>query len=139
MFHTPAWTLGFGSIGEATVAVRLFVLVRGYPMSRFTKFLSALPLSFLLLLSLSRAVLAADLVIGTRTEPAALDPHHLWSPVNNQLSYHYLGFMARTGPEGKLLPSIGLKWEAIGTNEWRFAMDPRAKFSNGDPVTVGDA
>ncbi len=108
-------------------------------MSKFPKLLNALLLVLFLLLSLNRMALAADLVIGTRTEPASLDPHYLWNPINNQLSYHYLGFMARTGPDGKLIPSIGLKWEAVGNNEWRFTMDSKAKFSNGDPVTVSDA
>lgn len=107
-------------------------------MSRLTKFVKAAAL-FTLVPLLSGEAFAADLIVGSRTEPAALDPHYLWGPVTNQLAYHYLGFMARTGPDGKLIPDIGQKWEAVGDNEWHFTMNPKAKFANGDPVTVSDA
>jgi peptide/nickel transport system substrate-binding protein len=89
-------------------------------------------------LAFARIANAADLVIGSRTEPASMDPHYLWSGASTQFFYHYLGFIARTGPDGKLVPGIASGWRATDANTWVFDLDPRAKFSDGTAVTPDD-
>ncbi len=92
----------------------------------------------LFVMAFARQTMGADLTIGTGTEPASLDPQYLWGNITSQLFYHYLGYMTRSGPDGKLEPSIGKSWRPPGANEWVFDLDPAAKFSNGTPVTAAD-
>jgi len=81
---------------------------------------------------------AADLTIGIRNEPQTLDPHYLWGFSNSQAYYHYLGYMIRITPDGKLLPSLAASWKPLNDNEWVFRLNPEAKFSDGSPVTPAD-
>ncbi|WP_321944284.1 ABC transporter substrate-binding protein [Paraburkholderia tropica] len=89
-------------------------------------------------LAFARAASAADLIIGSRTEPASMDPHFLWSGASTQFFYHYLGFVARTGADGKLVPGIAKSWRATDAHTWVFDLDPRAKFADGTPITPDD-
>jgi peptide/nickel transport system substrate-binding protein len=96
---------------------------------------------FLLIAALASrvgAATAADLTIGVSLVPASLDPHLIWGPANSQLVVQMFGTLTTMDAQGKLLPRLASEWHADGDQGWIFKLDPRAKFSNGDPVHAAD-
>lgn len=81
---------------------------------------------------------AADLTIGVSLVPASLDPHLIWGPANSQLVVQMFGTLTTMNAQGKLLPRLASEWHANGDQGWTFKLDPRAEFSNGQPVHAAD-
>ncbi|MCA9292685.1 MAG: peptide ABC transporter substrate-binding protein [Phycisphaerales bacterium] len=102
---------------------------------------------FVLLVALGAAVAAdrplpkADLTIIERTEFNTLDPQRMSYIHDNRLSYAIYETLVRWDTYGDfgILPGLAQSWEvADGGVTYTFHLDPKGKWSNGDPVRASD-
>ena len=105
-------------------------------MSRYRS-LSSRALAATLLLASLGAAQAADLKIGTRTEPS-LDPHFLYIGYNVGFSQHLYDTLVFRDASGKLVPGLATSWEAVEETRWRFHLRKDVKFHDGSPFTADD-
>ena len=91
------------------------------------------------LISASEATRQGILLLGNGTEPQGLDPHLVSGvPENNILSALFEGLIGRDA-SGQPAPAVARSWMLHeGGLRYRFALDPAARWSNGDPVTAED-
>lgn len=87
----------------------------------------------------ARAQTAQDeLRIAAATEWLALDPHFHVFPANLSIAHHMFDALTVTDRAGRARPRLAASWTPIGTEGWRFELDPRARFADGAPVTSAD-
>lgn len=79
---------------------------------------------------------ADNLTIGLRIENVP-DPHHFWSSNYIQYYRHYLGFMTDMNTDGKVVPSLAERYEAV-KDGWVFHLRPNVKFSDGTDFDAKD-
>ena len=80
---------------------------------------------------------AAELVIGTRTEPS-IDPHYLYLVTNVAYSKHIYGTLPDREPGGKLIPSLAVSWKTLDDTTWEFKLRQGVKFHDGSEFTAED-
>ncbi|MCQ9618083.1 ABC transporter substrate-binding protein [Paenalcaligenes niemegkensis] len=101
-----------------------------------------MPLSksaFLLLAcALSCGASAQTLKIALASEPTAIDPYYHQTTPNEALVYHIFEPLVRMSPDMELEPALAESWEAVGETTWEFKLNPKARFSNGEPFTAND-
>ncbi|KAF1053498.1 MAG: Heme-binding protein A [Stenotrophomonas maltophilia] len=95
------------------------------PAAVFTALLSFLP-------GLS---LAATVTLGVATEVNTFDPH-MTTSVGSDLSLasHLYDSLVTRAPDLSLQPDVALSWQAVSEDSWRFELDPRAHFADGEPL-----
>jgi peptide/nickel transport system substrate-binding protein len=81
-------------------------------------------------------VMAADLVIGARSEPPT-DPHYFFSGNNIQFYRHYLGYLILADEKGGLVPSLAESYE-VKDSGWVFHLRPNVVFSDGSTFDAED-
>jgi oligopeptide transport system substrate-binding protein len=86
----------------------------------------------------SERAAALEFVRGNNTDPEALDPLHARSePALNILRDLHEG-LTTLDAAGKVVPGAALRWKVSDDGrEWRFELDPAARWSDGVPVTAG--
>jgi oligopeptide transport system substrate-binding protein len=82
---------------------------------------------------------AIEFVRGNNTDPESLDPLHARSePALNVLRDLHEG-LATLDAAGRVIPGAARGWQVSSDGlEWRFELDPAARWSDGRPVQAGD-
>jgi oligopeptide transport system substrate-binding protein len=82
---------------------------------------------------------AIEFVRGNNTDPESLDPLQARSePALNVLRDLHEG-LATLDATGDVIPGAARSWQVAATGlEWRFELDPAARWSDGRPVKAGD-
>jgi oligopeptide transport system substrate-binding protein len=80
------------------------------------------------------------LLVGNGTEPATLDPHLAVGVTEHEiLRALFEGLVTRDGRDLSVRPAVAQSWTISDDGKvYTFALDPRARWSNGDPVTASD-
>jgi peptide/nickel transport system substrate-binding protein len=86
------------------------------------------------------AAQAVELHVGLSTTPTTLDPHFHADFANTNLQRQVFETLLQWSPGGRLGPMLARRWAPLpGGDRWELEMDPAAHFSDGTPVTAGDA
>jgi peptide/nickel transport system substrate-binding protein len=80
---------------------------------------------------------AAEIVIGTRTEPS-IDPHYLWVGPNTAYSKHIFTTLTDRDSNSRRIPSLAVSWKAIDDKTWEFKLRKGVKFHDGSEFTAED-
>lgn len=82
----------------------------------------------------------AILRVGNGAEPQGLDPHLITGVPESRILRSLFQGLVRLDPDTlEPLPAAALAWEVSDDmREYRFHLDPEARWSNGDPVTAKD-
>lgn len=80
------------------------------------------------------------LYISIGTEPSGLDPHLVTGVTENYILLSLLeGLVTRDHKTLEIEPGVARTWEiSEDRRTYTFALDPEARWSNGDPVTASD-
>lgn len=81
-----------------------------------------------------------ELYIGIGTEPEGLDPHLVTGVTEHYVLLSLLEGLTTVHPKTlEIEPGVAERWEVSGDGlQYTFYLDPKARWSNGDPVTSGD-
>lgn len=92
-----------------------------------------------LLLSLTPAAFAQELVIGLRAGPDSIDPH--WSTLGSQAEAlrHIYDTLVDVDDTLQLQPGLAESWEAVDDTTWDFKLREGVTFHDGTPFTAEDA
>ena len=66
---------------------------------------------------------AADLTIGTRTEPS-IDPHFMYTTSNLNFSKHLFGMLVESDENGNPVPGLAESWKPVDEKTWEFKTAP---------------
>jgi peptide/nickel transport system substrate-binding protein len=105
------------------------------PLSRLTSL--ALTASVAALLGAAPA-LAADLVIGSSTEPSALDPHFSRTGNNQNVAAQIFDRLITPDPSLQVTPALAESWQNIDPTTWRIKLRSGVTFQDGSPLTAED-
>ncbi len=86
----------------------------------------------------SGTVAAADLVIGSSTEPSAIDPHFSRTGSNQQIAAHIFDSLADQDVNLQIHPGLAESWQLVDPTTWVVKLRADAKFTDGNPVTSAD-
>ncbi len=79
---------------------------------------------------------AADLTIGTRTEPS-IDPHFMYTTSNLNFSKHLFGMLVESDENGNPMPGLAESWKPVDEKTWEFKLRS-ANCHDGKPFTAED-
>jgi peptide/nickel transport system substrate-binding protein len=88
-------------------------------------------------LCISPPSVAADLVVGARTE-LAMDPHFQWLDTNTAYYNHIYSALTKINETSQIGSDLAESWETPSDNEWRFKLRQGVKFHDGQPLTAKD-
>lgn len=93
-----------------------------------------------LLWALCSSALAADAVrLGNAGEPQTLDPHRYNLRLEETLLNDLFVGLTTFDAEGRLVPGVAREWRVSDDGlVWTFTLDPRQRWSDGQPVTADD-
>ena len=89
------------------------------------------------LLALSPA-LAADLIIGSSTEPSALDPHFSRTGNNQNVAAQIFDRLIAPDPNLQVTPALAESWQNVDPTTWRIKLRSGVSFQDGAPLTAED-
>jgi peptide/nickel transport system substrate-binding protein len=81
---------------------------------------------------------AADLVIGSSTEPSALDPHFSRTGNNQNVAAQIFDRLIQPDPNLQVTPSLAESWQNVDPTTWRIKLRPSITFHDGSPLTAED-
>lgn len=81
---------------------------------------------------------AANLIIGSSTEPSAIDPHFSRTGNNQQIAAHIFDSLGDQDVNLQIHPGLAESWQTVDPTTWVFKLRPDAKFTDGNPVTAAD-
>ena len=82
--------------------------------------------------------LAADLVIGSSTEPSALDPHFSRTGNNQNIAAQIFDRLITPDPNLQVTPALAESWENVDPTTWRIRLRKGVVFQDGAPLTAED-
>ncbi len=71
-------------------------------------------------------------------EPQSLDPHQITGVPEVNLIRDLFEGLVETDEKGDIRPAVAESWQSADNKVWLFKIDPKAKWSNGEPVTAED-
>jgi len=92
----------------------------------------------ILLAKKEKAVEKENVTIGVSRLPTAIYPDIEAEFFDANYSSHIFDALAAFNREGRVVPSLAVKWDNPDDLTWRFYLSPKAQFSNGTPVTAED-
>ncbi|MHB2165699.1 ABC transporter substrate-binding protein [Alsobacter sp. R-9] len=81
---------------------------------------------------------AADLVIGTATEPSAMDPLFSRTGPNQNIAQQIFDRLVEPDASLAMHPGLALSWTTTDPTTWVIKLRPDARFHDGKPVTADD-
>ncbi|WP_342239120.1 ABC transporter substrate-binding protein, partial [Inquilinus sp. OTU3971] len=81
---------------------------------------------------------AADLTIGTATEPSAIDPQFSRTGNNQSIAQHMFDRLVQTDENLQVQPALALSWTSVDPTTWEVKLRPGVKFSDGSDLTAED-
>lgn len=95
--------------------------------------------AFMLVSTLSGHAFAERILRQNEASPGILDPHIAADNSATTLMINLYDTLVTFAPGGELVPSLAKSWEIDSSGlEYRFTLNPEAKFPSGDPVTATD-
>lgn len=91
----------------------------------------------LCLLAMS-AVQAADLRIGSATEPSAIDPQFSRTGNNQNIAMQVFDRLVQTDAHIKIEPALAVAWTNVDPLTWHVTLREGVKFQDGNPMTADD-
>jgi peptide/nickel transport system substrate-binding protein len=91
-----------------------------------------------LLAKKERAVEKESIIVGVNSLPSGIYPDIEAEFSDADYSSHIFETLVAFNREGRVVPSLAIKWDNPNDLTWRFYLSPKAKFSNGTPVTAED-
>lgn len=90
--------------------------------------------------NVERGNAAGELYMGIGTEPAGIDPHLITGMTELYVTLAFFeGLVSYDSATMTIVPAVAERWErSEDGRRYTFHFDPRARWSNGDPVTSGD-
>jgi oligopeptide transport system substrate-binding protein len=90
--------------------------------------------------NVERGLIDQELYIGIGSEPEALDPHIVSGVTEHYVLLSLFEGLTTVHPETlEILPGVAESWVVAPDGlSYTFFLDPKARWSNGDPVTAGD-
>ena len=82
--------------------------------------------------------LSADLVIGSSTEPSALDPHFSRTGNNQNVAAQIFDRLITPDPNLQVTPSLAESWQNLDPTTWRIKLRSGVTFQDGTPLTPED-
>ncbi|MCY4128552.1 MAG: peptide ABC transporter substrate-binding protein [Gammaproteobacteria bacterium] len=77
--------------------------------------------------------------IGNSAEPGTLDPHRYFANAEEHILKDLFVGLTTMGPRGEILPGVAKHWTTSDDGlQWRFELNPDAKWSDGQPLTAND-
>lgn len=78
-----------------------------------------------------------ELRLNLATEPPTLDPTRMTDLTSFQIYNLLMRGLTRPNHDGQPVPALALSWQLLdGGKTYRFALDPMARWSDGQPVTA---
>lgn len=84
------------------------------------------------------SVLAADLVIATKSGPASIDPHFTATSANAEATKQIFDTLVRADNNLQIQPSLATEWKVIDDTTWEFKLRKGVKFHDGSDFTAQD-
>ena len=84
------------------------------------------------------AVQAADLIVGSATEPSSIDPQFSRTSNNQNIAMQIFDRLVDTDPYTQLEPALALSWSNTDPLTWQIKLRPGVKFHDGNPLTADD-
>ena len=81
---------------------------------------------------------AADLIIGSSTEPLSIDPDFSRTGNNQQIAAHIFDQLVDQDANLQIHPGLATSWKNTDPMTWVVTLRPDAKFTDGNPVTAAD-
>ena len=85
------------------------------------------------------AASAAEVAIGLRTEPSAIDPHFAILGANQQISEQIFDTLVARDDALRPVPGLAVSWRLVDETDWEFKLRPGVVFHDGSPFTAEDA
>ena len=82
--------------------------------------------------------LSADLIIGSSTEPSALDPHFSRTGNNQNVAAQIFDRLITPDPNLQVTPSLAESWQNVDPTTWRIKLRSGVTFQDGTPLTAED-
>ncbi len=82
--------------------------------------------------------LAADLIIGSSTEPSALDPHFSRTGNNQNVAAQIFDRLITPDPNLQVTPALAESWQNVDPTTWRIKLRSGVTFQDGAPLTAED-
>src|SRR5258708_6326786 len=82
---------------------------------------------------------AAEVAIGLKTEPSAIDPHFAILGANQQISEQIFDTLVGRDEKLRPVPALATSWRLVGETTWEFTLRQGVVFHDGTPFTAADA
>ena len=102
------------------------------------RFFNGLVFGLLCGVAMTAGASAASLVIGSSTEPTAIDPHFARNGNNQQIAVHIFDRLADQDENLQIRPGLAVSWKSLDPLTWEIKLRPGVKFSDGSPLTPDD-
>ena len=96
-----------------------------------------LAVSTIALMGLSPAR-AADIILGSSTEPSALDPHFSRTGNNQNVAAQIFDRLVEPDPNLQITPALAESWTNVDPTTWRIKLRAGVTFQDGTPLTPDD-
>lgn len=100
-----------------------------------TRLLATTAITLTLALSTAQA---ADLTIGSSTEPSAIDPQFSRTGNNQNIALQIFDRLVQTDANMQLQPDLAVSWKNVDPLTWQVTLREGVKFHDGAPLTTGD-
>ncbi len=92
----------------------------------------------LLMSSATSPLWAADLIIGSATEPSSIDPLFSRTGNNQNVAQAIFDRLVNTDPAINMEPALAVSWTNIDPLTWQVKLREGVKFHDGNPLTAED-
>ena len=82
--------------------------------------------------------LAADLIIGSSTEPSSLDPQFSRTGNNQNVAAQIFDRLIEPDPNLQVTPALAESWTNVDPTTWRVKLRAGVLFQDGSPLTTDD-
>src|SRR5260221_555099 len=82
---------------------------------------------------------AAEVAIGLKTEPSAIDPHFAILGANQQISEQIFDTLVGRDERLRPVPALATAWRLLDETSWEFKLREGVVFHDGTPFTAADA